>query len=92
VVEEESEPQESMNARIVGSMIDFLSVEGAGSENILKVMVSETIRLVSLTIEKGNYLMEKTPRGLVFNPKANDDVMADINNCMKRIAPKTVLG
>lgn len=77
----ELDPQE-FSARVTGSMIDFLSVNG---EALINKLADPTIRIVSLTITEGGYFMDATGEFDAAHPEiAHDAANPD--------TPQTVFG
>ncbi len=72
------------NARVIGSMIDFLAPGRSGE--IIHTLADPAIRIVSLTITEGGYYLD--PASGAFDP-GHPDIVADAVN---PDLPKTVFG
>jgi mannitol 2-dehydrogenase len=81
VVEQEAD---NLQARVIGSMIDFLPVGDANA--IIRTLADPAIRIVSLTVTEGGYYID--PASLRFDPD-HPEIIADAENPQ---APKTVFG
>jgi len=65
--------QHGTNARVSGSMIDFINID---TQSILEALKNTDIRIVSLTITEGGYFIDAQTGG--FNV-SHPDIQADIN-------------
>ncbi|BCH27888.1 mannitol dehydrogenase family protein [Mesorhizobium sp. L-8-3] len=81
VVEQEADRSQ---ARVIGSMIDFLPV--GDLDGILRTLADPAIRIVSLTVTEGGYYID--PASLRFDPD-HLEIIADAANLD---APNTVFG
>ena len=81
----ELDPQGNKNCEIIGSMIDYTSVE-TNNLSLINAMSDSRIRIVSLTVTEGGYFLDGENGELDFT---NPDIVNDINNPN---SPKTVFG
>jgi mannitol 2-dehydrogenase len=72
-----------LNARVIGSMIDFVPVE---PEAVIAAMADPAIRIVSTTVTEGGYYVDAKTDGFAAD---HPDIQADAANPE---APRTVFG
>ncbi len=74
---------EALSVRVVGSMVDFLSID---AEAILSALTNPAVRIISMTVTEGGYYIDAATGGLAAN---HPDIVAD---AAAPEAPKTIFG
>ncbi len=77
-------PDGQYNARVIGSIVDYLFAPDDPSK-VIKTMASENTKIVSMTITEGGYNFDHVTGEFDFS---NSDIIHDLENAL----PKTVFG
>ena len=70
-----------LNARVIGSMIDFVPVEPGA---VIAAMADPAIRIVSTTVTEGGYYVDAKTDGFAVD---HPDIQADAANPDVRLRP-----